>query len=977
MKKAAEETTARNGSSTESIVQKSIFVKPFVIGLNNRVINKDPNHANLNACFETRQVTLNELEKHIHRGHAIAGDFKGWRSRPNYRGTQVLFLDFDTGFSIQKALADSFISQYAALIYTSVRHGKDGEDRFRILFVTPEYLPKEKAVRIQKQLGLKFPQADTACHSVLQPYYGNTNAVFPLIQNVCLPENIIDELDREALVNEFLDAAQAKDRKADLEALERFTGAEGANRIERALLECLNVIPPRGESGEGRYVEIRNVGYALRSFFGSDKAYELLNRWSPEDDSDMDWHGIVFGAERPEGDIDYEYVFNLARKYGWKQPKDLYQYDFESDIPEANETVCQKYLGKIPSVPQKIIGIVSPTGTGKSLAIQRCIETLDEKEKVVFVFHRRTLARTAADKSKGLIRCYEDIEDLSKFGGNVAITVDSLHKLNMPTFKGCTVVFDETSSVIRQLQGKTIKQPKETVDAFYFILGGAKKVICLESGLAKAALDVIKSFSGAEDAYVLRNTYRVEKGKAKFYNKALDVLNVAEGKLTQNKRVAIAIDGGEATVTKYSEVLRAKQPDKKIFGVHSGNSGSFSRYLENPESLRAEGVDVLIYSPTLFEGADLSFIGEAHFDVVCLLREYAHISPEGVAQALDRVRDIGDREVHIYCSEASDAGSVSPAVIYNDWQRDMKKSLAYMQPDIKAGKHEFSNFYAVQFKSLAAFEARDNMIRRCIRANVEALLRRKGYEIIEADVTPTEVISQNDVKEVGKEIEASKVASILASEDITEAEAERRKGQNDLTERENNEVEKYHLRQLNGGSDVDLEYVVSNRKTIRNTVHAFEQTDMTFEQLQTLQNSLNKKNVDGGYVPIVDKVLLRQKAFEVIGGWNYIGTLDAGRFVTWYKTLPLESRLDIGLRFTDKELQKPQKVLGMFLQSMGLKTRAVRSRQGESSRRYTFDPHQQEQLQNILARRRDHKEQHRIEVATYRESENQGISWDR
>ena len=966
MKKVAAQTATNNGSSTKSIVQNTNFVNPFVIGLNSQVINKDKNHKGLNSGFKTHTVNLEQLATHVKDGHAIAGTFNGWRNKINYEGTQTLYLDYDGGASIVEALADSFINQYAALVYTSASHGKEGKDRFRVVFVCPDFLPKDKAIRIQKQLALRFPQAGSESGEAWRVYYGNTNADFPLKQDVFLPPKIIDDLEQAALAREVFQTELEKERKAAREAVRVFTGTEGLNRIEKALLDCLNVIPPRGDAGEGRYIEIRNIGYALRSFFGQDKAFEILNRWSPEDDSDINWHGIIYGAARAEGDISYEYVFNVAKKYGWKAPKDLYQFDFEADIPEADVTVCQKYLEGIPSVPQKIIAIVSPTGTGKSYAIQNFLETHDgKKEKSVLVYHRRTLAKQTASRSKGLITLYEDVEDLSKFGGTVAITVDSLHKLDMKTFKGCNVVLDETGSIIRHLlSSSTIKNQKETFDAFYLLLRGAKKIVCLESGLSNSTLEVIKSFSSETESYVLRNTYREDKGTAYFYANKQDVLNIAAEKLSQDKHIAIAVDGGEDTVKKYAKILRDKNPGRKIYEVHAGNSGSFARYLENPDLLKFENVDVLIYSPTMYEGADVSFNDNAYFDVVCLLREHGHINPEGVAQALDRVRDIKDREVHIYCSETTDAGTTSAAIIYNQWQKDMEKCVAYMEPDVRTMRHNFSNLYAPIFQKLAAFVARDNMTGRCVIANLQTLLERKGYQVLEANIKPDEVISREDVREASKKIEAAKTEAILAAEDITEEKAENHKGRTDLTEQEQNEIEKYYLRRLNGDSDDELEYIVQNRKTIRDSVHAVEQLGMTFEGLQKLSNKLNQTKVDASYNPIVDKAFLRQKAFEIIGGWGYTGILDAAKFAEWFKSLSNEARTDLGLKFTDNELKRPQKVLGQFLATMGLKTvSTMGKRKNGRTRHYRLDPYQQKQLQDILTRRKNKKE--RVDEAAH------------
>ena len=79
-----------------------------------------------------------QLAEYIEAGFAFSAQFEGQhRKSSNFMACDFIAADIDGTMSLDAARADPFISAHATLIYTTPSHGKDGKDRFRILFETP------------------------------------------------------------------------------------------------------------------------------------------------------------------------------------------------------------------------------------------------------------------------------------------------------------------------------------------------------------------------------------------------------------------------------------------------------------------------------------------------------------------------------------------------------------------------------------------------------------------------------------------------------------------------------------------------------------------------------------------------------------------------------------------------------------------------------------------------------------------------
>lgn len=103
-----------------------------------------------------------------------------------------------------------------------------------------------------------------------------------------------------------------------------------------------------------------------------------------------------------------------------------------------------------------IVGIKSAKGTGKTQAIRIVTES---SKKVVYLTARNSLNKSAATNLN--LQFHHDVKDLEKVN-RVAITPDSLYKLNPANFKDGDLVIDEAKQFFSTLMtGKTLKNNRK------------------------------------------------------------------------------------------------------------------------------------------------------------------------------------------------------------------------------------------------------------------------------------------------------------------------------------------------------------------------------------------------------------------------------------------------------------------------------------------------------------------------------------
>jgi Primase C terminal 2 (PriCT-2) len=321
----------------------------------------------LAANFQDRTGTIWDVARHVEEGHALCAGLLGgqWRSKSHVIGSQWLLLDIDNAatwkdangnpldengipikinkawvdingnvieksdgrqakkiyqhqLNLDEAIEHPFIKQYCALIYTTASH-QPGWDKFRLVFVLPEYVQGAETVEVLTRYLMKHLPHDPACKDASRVFYGNSQATFPLIQpHVRLPQSWIDE----AVTTAYQEKIEYEKRIAEITIRRvQFQERAEANNwdIDKLIQQALTYIPTRSP-GSNNYNECLNVLMALTSHYGAVDAEIIGEQWSPSIKG-TSWNiRDKIRSFRSRSGISIGTLFHIAKQYGFRFP---------------------------------------------------------------------------------------------------------------------------------------------------------------------------------------------------------------------------------------------------------------------------------------------------------------------------------------------------------------------------------------------------------------------------------------------------------------------------------------------------------------------------------------------------------------------------------------------------------------------------------------------------------------------------------
>lgn len=219
--------------------------------------------------------------------------------------------------------------------------------------------------------------------------------------------------------------------------------------------------------------------------------------------------------------INSKFRFKKVIKYDYIKP----QFN-DYDIDKLNcRFIAQDIYDKIHD--KDVIAIKSPPGTGKTTLLNKIfnIEQIDNKNvnnfkhPIISITSRKNLAEKHAN-DLGVFYYKNDevyLFDVDK----VAITVNSLIKINEEKFKDCYLILDETSKILNYFKSDILNGIRYDVyEIFCTIIKNAKKIILLDADLAEIDLKTIMNIRNKKSSYYLAiNEYKTKKNiNAYFYD---------------------------------------------------------------------------------------------------------------------------------------------------------------------------------------------------------------------------------------------------------------------------------------------------------------------------------------------------------------------------------------------------------------------------------------------------------------------------
>jgi putative DNA primase/helicase len=338
-----ETTTPRRARAFTPMTQQNhLPTNPIRFAVNTSGKDKDFNYELLARDFKDTSGTIEDIANHVKAGHAICAGLLGNRRRckANVIGSNLVLIDIDNSdverdaegkpikdsegkikkifkhqLAIAEALEDDFVKNYCAIIYTTASHTPEWE-KFRLIFVLPEYTEGSDTVEASINLLLEGFPHDPACKDASRVFFGSTKAEFPLINSsATLPED---------WTVRAIEAAEAKKQETEQRLREweenkaryREYSAQQGWDTDKLIEEALSFIPPRCP-GSGNYKECTDVLMALTSHYGAVDAEALAEKWSP---SKGKWDiGKKIRSYQSNG-IGIGTLFHIAKQYGFRFP---------------------------------------------------------------------------------------------------------------------------------------------------------------------------------------------------------------------------------------------------------------------------------------------------------------------------------------------------------------------------------------------------------------------------------------------------------------------------------------------------------------------------------------------------------------------------------------------------------------------------------------------------------------------------------
>jgi hypothetical protein len=628
-----------------------------LLSLNRAIVDKNigGNKLHFSSGWEPHNLALAEMAEAIDAGFAFAPQFKdGKRLGVNFEATGFIAIDSDGTLSLEQALADPFIEQYAALWYTTASHGEDELDRFRIVFVTEAPIIKADCYRaallgLAKRFGTDHKIADGA-----RCFYGSRGSHPTILGNI-LPDDELKGLIREGRAADEARRSQrvatedtrSDEREIDGSARANITIPDGLEiRLAHGGVGTIRTIPPRAAVHCPYHDDANPSAFTLRSKKGDPGVHCLACKktWWAKD------------LEPPT--YDFYYYDKFVQDMAVKIPQWNTARMKRGEAPSNKEAIVleTEYLPPI-GLQDGVTLVKSPKGTGKTTALKKLVAEAKAKGKsVLLIGHRVILLRELATKLG--LDCYLDDGDLGgEFGytrpDHYAVSIDSLPRRLFQPRPYDIIIIDECEQVFRHVIAKTVKNPNAVMTRLLSYIGDSQSLYLLDADLNQVTMHFVFGERAKDKAAPVRmvlNTYVAENRPCDLYDRPEDLIVDMIQAVRAGKRLFVACNSKRRAKLlarviakelggKNEKVLLITADEKVSQDVQDFLADIPTKYLQ---------YQAVVASPAIGTGIDITFPGHAReVDVAYGFFNSGINSHYDVDQQLGRVRDPGEVKVWV------------------------------------------------------------------------------------------------------------------------------------------------------------------------------------------------------------------------------------------------------------------------------------------------------------------------------------------
>jgi nucleoside-triphosphatase THEP1 len=616
--------------------------------------------------------SVEQLAEYINAGFAFSAQFEGqYRTSSNFKACDFIAADIDGTMSLNDALADPFISEHATLIYTTPSHGKDGKDRFRIMFETPSTITSAAIWRdALTGLAMRYG-ADRKATSGAQIFFGSTDCLM-FVLGKTLPEAALDELIAEGcLIREAIRRGDPSAAIAGAAVQSRQTVARNlAIRCSDGVGRVLTEIAPGTRVHCPFHMDLHPSAFILESTKGSAgvRCSSCMQTFWIEGAKRPPYNYFAFETETV--DLAASLPDPIANRSDTQ--RDWLFGDPVQIVERSAQVYNQKHLPEIIQA-RGVALIRSPKGSGKTRLIEKLVQQARLRgESVLLIGHRRTLLRESASRLG--LKCY--LDDIERHFSSIsspkkalearrqwsqrrpdyyAVSIDSLAARLPAPRKYDIVIIDECEQVLSHVCSKTIEHPEPILKVLQHYVGTAKTLYMLDadlntitSGFVRRSRRPLRENGAIDPILQVVNLYRDESRVCEVFESDTDLNSDLLDAARRGKRLFVACnskrtaEGMADMLTRSVSDIRTllvtadEKDDPHVLAFLHDVTGEFLKY------------DVVLASPAIGTGIDITFPNDEQLiDVVYGIFDTRINAHYDVDQQLGRVRNPGAVKVWV------------------------------------------------------------------------------------------------------------------------------------------------------------------------------------------------------------------------------------------------------------------------------------------------------------------------------------------
>ena len=735
----------------------------FKICINKKIINKPFKnervaiYAKAKFDWENSECDKDAFINSIKLGYAFCPQMlKNSRETTQFKGTNYIGIDIDTGIDINEMLSRQFIKENASFIYTTPNH-TDESHRFRIIFVSQDYewanakLYRKSVTRLMKSVG----GTDESCKDAARMFYGNENAhIYHIDSAISL--SLMKELTKE---NEHRTFVKSHHKLHD-----------------HRLLLALSKLPVY----EKNNAELVRVSLYVENHFGNGKGQDFYVRhWENGENTSIDIGRYLKDWAIPNDAIpDSLEILSILSKHHINYDSSLWRKNFRKEYFDTSFLDIESLsLDKY-----KIVGIKSPMGTGKTTFLRTFLESCSFD----FIAHRISLVNKLAMDFKAV--SYHEA-DKNEYYEKFVSTLHSYHKFDHTADSKDVTVIDEVNQVLRCLASdeNVTKNRLDILKSVKDRMKNSGMIIILDADLTEDDMSIVCEMSGISQskALMIINTPKMSRGVCYNYegsNPEKIIEQLKESALKGKKCYVSCVARSTAEVAKgfldlddlHEEDLNAEliKHGLKTLLVSSTTrlNKDVNSFLMNP-NVESMKYDVVIATPTIGSGVS---IDNGYFDEVFHIGKADVITLSDQLQMPARVRRCPLLRVW-FESRAPRQKVTDPTILYQRYLAGTLYAETYDIDAITSIHNIVADSYDLHLKSnhdllarmLATYEAEAAYGNWGTREKALKRLASDGWKIESSEASVVDEVASKKIKGITKSLNAKKIDGILAATDIS------------------------------------------------------------------------------------------------------------------------------------------------------------------------------------------------------------------